>query len=594
MAGWPPVIVQLAPESQRPGVTRSPRTGRASTIRRITLIAVACAALLAWPVPAYAATWTQPNITTLSGSLAKGDGAWLELPWATLWTLKGLDGLGAGFSPRSIELLENGNLLITDTANGSVWEVTYPAGQIVWRYHGSSAPAYARRLPSGDTLVVDQQADRIYAIDGAPSATELWSVNVPARVDGPNAETNIADPVHAVMLPATNTLNNADVLVADNRSCRVVALRTSDGSIAWEYARGDGGWPTHVQYLASGNVLVTYAADDQSHPGTTRGSAVVEVTPSGGTVWQYGTWGVVGSGTGQLASPAWSERLADGSTLIADTGNNRTIRVDASRRVVWQYSAANPLGLADVGLIAPRASIDGPNGSTIIADQGNARIVEIGRSLSGEVASGQIDCGLPGVRKRFSSIKPKIELPSGTGYTLVYSIDGGSFRTLSGTTLPSNAYGKLIRYRITLTSTRHDLTPRLSAVTIDYTPAPSTSGTANRGTGSSGRWTGLNTGAGAGAGTGTVQSKQSGAGYTSGGTVAVPGGLAGPLTVQRGWSMTRVGSTTLLGGKPGAAGMPTPPLGGLVLLGVVYSMGAASVPLGHVIARIFGRAPTPV
>jgi hypothetical protein len=537
-----------------------------------------CLTLVAVAAPAGAATWTQPNITSLGGTLAKGSGAWLELPWTVVWKV---ENLAIGSGPRSVQHLPDGTLLVVSRGDARVYELSASGVPTGWEYVGLS-PTYAARV-GAETLVVEPYGPTVLAVDHTTPPVEQWRVDFPVGTV----------PVHATVLPATNTLGGGELLVCD-RAGRVVAVR-KDGTVTWEYSTTTDGWPVHAEYIpTNGNVLITFDVNRTrlEDDGVIEGNLVREVRPDMTTAWQYGTNAQMGSGSNQLAGPTWAERLADGSTMITDSGNNRIVRVDASKAIVWQYSAASLLGLTDIGVSAPGAATIASDGSVVIADTNNNRLIALGRAPSGMVTSAQTDCGLPGVRKKFSSITVKVEAPAGTAYTVSYSIDGGSWRTLSGTSLPANTYGKLIRYRVTLTATRRDLTPRLLGVSVAYAAAPTTpsgSGGTGTGTGTSRRWTGYGSGAGTGIGSGVEGVKQGGAGYTSGESVTVAGGLEGPLSTQQGWTMASVGAMTL-GNAPGSTGGPAPSLGGLLVLGALYSAGAVSVPFGQLIARLFGRA----
>jgi len=553
---------------------------------------------------ASAATWTESHITGLSGSLRKGEGVWLELPWTILWEL-GPIVPGAPLDPRAVERLANGNTLVTSRDSRGVYEVT-PQKTITWSYTTADdpllVPFHATRLPSGNTLIVDRWQETVIEVD--PSGNVVWRYGVP---DDPNTQWEddtelpdpgeLIDPFHVVRLPNGNTL------IAENQACTVIEVRSSDyvaglpndgytaDSIVWQYgvthelAKDHGyavpylDWPKYAVRLANGNTLI---ADEAA-------SAVLEVTPAGAIAWSYGQRGVAGSGPGQLNEPASAERLADGTTLISDGKNNRSIRVNAAGEIVWEFSATSPLGLEDAGLSGPRRTSPTGTGSVLIADEGNDRLIELGRAPTGLATSGPIDCGLPGARKRFQSINVTVDAPSGTAYAVSYSVDSGQWKTLGGSALPSSTYGKLIRYRVTFTTTRADASPRLLGVSISYVPAPAQQpSSGGSGTGSGGRYPwGGGTLWGSGSGSGTGGSKQGGTGYY-GTSSAVPGtGIDGATSVQRGWSLT---STTYGGdasSRPSSA--PAPALGGLLALGVVYVVGACSVPLGTIVSHIAQR-----
>jgi hypothetical protein len=86
-------------------------------------------------------------------------------------------------------------------------------------------------------------------------------------------------------------------------------------------------------------------------------------------VWQYT----------KLNAPRDAERLWDGTTLIADTGNNRIIRVtsDDKKELIWEFSDFTwPDGKKDK-LSKPYDVNITPEGNMLIADTGNNRIIEI-------------------------------------------------------------------------------------------------------------------------------------------------------------------------------------------------------------------------
>jgi len=75
---------------------------------------------------------------------------------------------------------------------------------------------------------------------------------------------------------------------------------------------------------------------------------VIEVDSSGTVVWQYAT---------NLSWPRSAQRLANGNTLIADTGHDRVIEVDESGAIVWSA----------VGLTLPFAAVRLENGNTLVS-----------------------------------------------------------------------------------------------------------------------------------------------------------------------------------------------------------------------------------
>jgi len=119
--------------------------------------------------------------------------------------------------------------------------------------------------------------------------------------------------------------------------------------ILWEYNTGLS-YPDDAERLSNGNTLIADSGNNR----------IIEVTSDGTIVWDYSTG---------LNWPRDVERLLNGNTLIADASNNRVIEVASDSTLVWEYST----GL-NVPVDADRLS----NGNTLIADCCNNRIIEVG------------------------------------------------------------------------------------------------------------------------------------------------------------------------------------------------------------------------
>lgn len=458
---------------------------------------------------------------------------------------------------------------------------------------------------------MDRWQETVIEVDG--SGAVVWRYGVP---DDPGEQADddhlypdpgeLIDPFQAVRLPNGNTL------IAENQAGRVIEVRSADyrvgeandgyteTSIVWQYgvigemARDHGyappylDWPKYAQRLPNGNTLIT---DEVTN-------LVIEVTPARTIAWSYGVPGVSGSGPGLLSQPASAERASDGTTFITDGKNNRVIRVSPGGDILWEFSATSLLGLDDDGLVAPRRGVLTPDGSILIADEGNDRLIELGRQTSGVGTSAPLDCGLPGVRKRFTAISLDTEVPDDTSVRVGYSIDGGPWLDLAGATLPADTFGTLIRYRVTLETSRMDVTPRLLGASLEYEAAPAQSGEEpGDGTGGSGT-----TGSGSGSGSSTGRSrprpparppiasgsKQVGDGYARTETLQLGDTLPGSLLARRGFAMASVSTSSLSGSSLGPAS-PAAPLGGLALLGGIYLVGAASVPTGRLAGSFLQR-----
>lgn len=173
-------------------------------------------------------------------------------------------------------------------------------------------------------------------------------------------------------------LANNNTLITEFGNHSVVEV-TPTGETVWRYGEGTAGsganqlnCPTDAERLASGSTLIT---DRSNH-------RVIEVTQAGEIVWQYGTTGTSGSGADQLHNPMDAERLSNGNTLIADRLNNRVIEVNPDKEIVWQYGISNP---SDADRLH--------NNNTLIVEYTNHRVIEV--NTTGEVVW-QYGTGTPG------------------------------------------------------------------------------------------------------------------------------------------------------------------------------------------------------
>lgn len=233
----------------------------------------------------------------------------------------------------------------------------------------------------GDILVADQFNNRVIEVDGAGrivwqfgrgprdfSARSIVGVNDAQRVGQFTLMAGTGDPpVAAGSAPPPGDLcPHLANGCPDNR----VILVDPSGRIVWQYGQfGVGGsgpdqldTPVQATWLPNGHVLITDQANER----------VIEVTLTKKIVWQYGMTGTAGSGPDQLNNPNSAELLPNGHILIADENNNRAIEVthDSARKIVATFTAG---GTASGVAFASRL----PNGNTLLTDSNNSRIVEV-------------------------------------------------------------------------------------------------------------------------------------------------------------------------------------------------------------------------
>jgi hypothetical protein len=221
----------------------------------------------------------------------------------------------------------------------------------------------------GNILISDQFNNRV--IEVTPAGDIVWQFGIgpndfsPSSILGCNDAQRVGP--HTLMAgtgipPGVDP--NAPNGAADNR----VILVNPAGHIVWQYGQfgvtGSGpnelSTPVQNTWLPNNDVLIT----DQGN------QRIIEVTKQKDIVWQYGTTGVAGNGPNQLNNPNSAELLANGHILISDENNNRAIEVDRDLNILATFTAGGTVsGVAFASRL--------PNGDTLITDSNNSRIVEV-------------------------------------------------------------------------------------------------------------------------------------------------------------------------------------------------------------------------
>lgn len=255
--------------------------------------------------------------------------------------------------PLGVELLDNGNILITD-AGGAFYTLTDEAllevdrdGQIVWKYVGEMAfPHSAERLADGTTLVSDTANNRCFRVDQAGQI--VWTSD-----DWGSGSGTLTDGSHLHYPNDIELLENGHLLITDRNNDRALEV-TVDGEVVWQFQGLNR--PHNADRLPGGNTLI---CDSEAN-------RVVEVNPAGEIVWSFGE-------NFDLNWPRDADRLPNGNTLVTDTRNGRVLEVDPEGDVLWSFS----------GLALPYESDRLANGNTLIADNTHRRVVEV--NPAGEV-----------------------------------------------------------------------------------------------------------------------------------------------------------------------------------------------------------------
>jgi hypothetical protein len=224
---------------------------------------------------------------------------------------------------------------------------------------------------TGNILIADQFNNRVIEID--PQGNIVFQFGKGPNDFSPQSiiGCNDAQRVGRLTLMAgtgipANTVPNCSSAngCPDNR----VLLVDSRGRIRWQYGKfgvtGSGhnelNTPVQSTWLPNGDVLITDQGNER----------IIEVTPDRKLRWQYGTTGVTGDGPNQLNNPNSAELLENGHILIADENNNRAIEVKRNRVIVATFTAG---GTASGVAFASRLS----NGNTLLTDSNNSRVVEV-------------------------------------------------------------------------------------------------------------------------------------------------------------------------------------------------------------------------
>ena len=230
----------------------------------------------------------------------------------------------------------------------------------------------------GNILIADQFNNRV--IEVAPSGKIVWQFGLgpadfsAASIIGVNDAQRVGD---FTLMAGTGTpggqIEAPDCTNASGCPDNRVLLVDRRGNIVWQYGEfgiaGSGtdqlNVPVQNTWLPNRHVLITDQANER----------IIEVTLAKEIVWQYGTTAVSGNGPEQLNNPNCAELLENGHILICDENNNRAIEVTRAGDIVWQYGSGDPNINDPVSGVAFASRLE--NGNTLITDSNHARIVEI-------------------------------------------------------------------------------------------------------------------------------------------------------------------------------------------------------------------------
>jgi hypothetical protein len=220
---------------------------------------------------------------------------------------------------------------------------------------------------------------------GAAAAAPAAATTKPAAA---SATGRAASSSSTVPSPGFNRPGN--ILIADQFNNRVIEVDPA-GNIVWQFGKGPTDFsPQSIIGVNDAQRVgpFTLMAGTGDPPGAGScpnsggcpDSRVILVNPSGHIVWQYGQFGVTGSGPDQLNTPVQATWLPNGHVLITDQGNERVIEVTLSKKIVWQYGQTGVVGSGPDQLNNPNSAELLANGDILIADETNNRAIEVTRA----------------------------------------------------------------------------------------------------------------------------------------------------------------------------------------------------------------------
>ena len=203
-------------------------------------------------------------------------------------------------------------------------------------------------------------------------------------------------PASAGMVSPAKFNHPGNILISDQFNNRVIEA-DKNGNIVWSWGLGPMDFSANSilgvndaervgqDTLMAGTGIP--AGVDPNCPAGCADSRVILVDPSGNIVWQYGQFGVNGSGPDQLNAPVQATWAPDQTVYITDQANQRVIQVDMNQNIVWQYGTTGVSGNGFDQLNNPNSAELLKNGDVLIADESNNRVIEVDKATLNVVAT---------------------------------------------------------------------------------------------------------------------------------------------------------------------------------------------------------------
>lgn len=177
-----------------------------------------------------------------------------------------------------------------------------------------------------------------------------------------------------------------NILISDQFNNRVIETDTK-GNIVWSWGLGPNDFSSSsilgvndaervgTDTLMAGTGIP--AGVDPNCPNGCQDDRVIMVDQNGNIIFQYGQFGVAGSGPDQLNAPVQATYTSNNTIYITDQGNQRVILIDLNGNILWQYGTTGVAGNGFDQLNNPNSAELLGNGDVLIADEGNNRVIEV-------------------------------------------------------------------------------------------------------------------------------------------------------------------------------------------------------------------------
>ena len=196
---------------------------------------------------------------------------------------------------------------------------------------------------------------------------------------------------------APGTFNQpGNILIADQFNNRVIEIDRA-GDIVWSWGLGPHDFSANSplgvndsERVGNDTLMAATGIPPKVDPYCKKGcpdNRVLLVDPGGNIVWQYGQFGVTGSGPDELNAPVQATWTPKKTVFITDQGNQRVIEVDMKKNILWQYGTTGVAGSGFDQLNSPNSAELLANGDILIADEGNNRVIEVDKSTENVVAT---------------------------------------------------------------------------------------------------------------------------------------------------------------------------------------------------------------